>query len=135
MPTFRQGVRWQKVGVFTNDNGVVFVPTIAHMPIQHRQRWFLKEWRKHRGLSQEKLAERLGIYKGDVSNLETGKRRYNQDILAALAQALECEPADLIMRDPSSSDSIWSIWEHASEGERADIVRVAEALTKGKKSG
>lgn len=103
------------------------------MPTQPRQRWFLKEWRKHRGLSQEKLAERLGIYKGDVSNLETGKRRYNQDILEALADALQCDPADLIMRDPTSQ-TIWTIWENASEGERADIVRVAEALTKGKKA-
>jgi DNA-binding Xre family transcriptional regulator len=134
MPTFRQGGAGEKVAISANDTTVGFVPTIAHMPTQTRQRWFLKEWRKHRGLSQEKLAERLGIYKGDVSNLENGKRRYNQDILEALAEALACEPADLIMRNPTS-ESIWSIWEQASEGERADIVRVAEALTKGKKAG
>lgn len=104
------------------------------MPTKPRQRWFLKEWRKHKGLSQEKLAERLGIHKGDISNLEKGKRRYNQDILEALADALECEPADLIMRDPTEPESIWSLWDHASEGERNDIRRLAEVVLR-KKTG
>ena len=104
------------------------------MPIRDRQKWFLKEGRTHRGLSQEKLAERIGVFKGDISNLEKGKRRYNQDILEALADALECEPADLIMRNPTDPESIWSIWEHASEGERSDIRRLAEVVTK-KKAG
>jgi len=104
------------------------------MSIKHRQRWFLKEWRKHKGLSQEKLAEKLGIHKGDISNLEKGKRRYNQDILEALADALECEPADLIMRNPADPDNIWSIWDKAGEGERNDIRRLAEVIL-SKKAG
>jgi transcriptional regulator with XRE-family HTH domain len=100
------------------------------MSIRPRQKWFLKEWRKFRGLSQEKLGERIGVSKGDISNWEKGKRRYNQDLLEQLAEALECEPADLIMRDPTDPESIWTIWEHASEGEKQDIRRLAEVVVR-----
>jgi len=110
-----------------------------------RQRWFLREWRKYRGLSQEKLAERVSLltqqyekpvalHKGDVSNLEKGKRRYNQDVLEALAEALETDPASLLMRDPTEPENIWSIWEQANEGQRATIREIAEAITH-KKAG
>lgn len=105
------------------------------MPIQHRQKFFLKEWRKYRGLSQEKLAARVGIHKGDISNYEKGKRRYNQDLLEALADALECEPADLIMRDPTQPEALWSLWDHASEGEREEIRRFADYTVNRKKAG
>lgn len=105
------------------------------MPIRPRRKWFLKEWRKFRGLSQERLADRLGVHKGDISNLENGKRRYNQDVLEALADALECEPADLIMRDPTDPEAFWTLWEQASEGEREDIRRLAEVLMQRKKAG
>lgn len=33
----------------------------------------LKKWRKDNDLSQAQLAKRLGIYQGDVSNIERGK--------------------------------------------------------------
>jgi transcriptional regulator with XRE-family HTH domain len=71
-----------------------------------RKRWFLKEWREFRGLSQEQLADRvtdltvgwgeraMKLNKSDVSKLERGKRRYNADQLEALAEVLRCEPAD-----------------------------------------
>lgn len=99
------------------------------MPARDRQKWFLKEWRKYRGLSQEKLAERLGWYKGDISNLEKGKRRYNQDVLEQLADALELpRPGYLVMVDPTDPNGIWSLWEEASEGERLDIIRLAKVV-------
>jgi transcriptional regulator with XRE-family HTH domain len=109
------------------------MPTFIHM--SNRPKWFLKEWRKFRGLSQDKLAERLGVHKGDISNWEKGKRRYNQDLLEQLADALQCEPADLIMRDPTQPEAIWSIWDHASEGQKEEIRRFAEFTVKEKKAG
>ena len=69
-------------------------------------RWFLKEWRKDRGYSQERLAEMIGTTKGYLSDLERGVRRYNQDLLEQLALALNCTPADLIRRRPTDPDSI-----------------------------
>lgn len=104
------------------------------MPIRDRQQWFLKEWRTFRGLSQEKLAERLGWHKGDISNLERRRRRYNQDVLEALAEALDLSsPGLLVMVNPLES-TMWSTWEQASDAERRDIERLA-AVVIHKKAG
>lgn len=99
-------------------------------PIQKRppQRHFIKEWRKHRGLTQEALAERAGMTPNNLSQLENHKQRYSADGLDALAQALDCEPAQLLMVDPSKDDAIWSIWERAKPAERQQIIAVARAL-------
>lgn len=53
--------------------------------------------------------EEMGVSmsKGSLSRIENGEQPYSQPILEALAQALDCEPGDLIMRDPNSP--LWSI--------------------------
>jgi transcriptional regulator with XRE-family HTH domain len=61
---------------------------------------FIKEWRAHRALTQPQLAERLGTSKQSISRIEKGEQPYTQESLEALAQALDCTPADLISRDP-----------------------------------
>lgn len=94
--------------------------------------FYLREWRKYRGLTQDQLAERVGTSKGYVSDLERGVRRYNQDLLELLPDALRCDPADLLMRDPSKEDSIWSLWESAKPGERQQIAAVVRAMVSTK---
>lgn len=93
-----------------------------------RRRHFLKEWRTFRGLTMDRLADRLEISKATLSRLESGKQPYTQDTLEALADALSCEPADLIMRDPTSPGAIWSLWEKASPAQRQQIESVVRAL-------
>ncbi len=93
-----------------------------------KQRWFLKEWRKHRGYSQQRLADMLETSKGYISDLENGNRPYNQDFLERLSDALMCTPADLIMRDPSQPDLIYSIWETLSPVERVQAAAVIKAI-------
>ena len=94
----------------------------------NKTRWFLKEWRKHRGYTQERLAEMTGLSKPYVSQLETGKRQYTQELLEHFAEALRCEPADLIIRDPSDPTGIWSIWDQLKPVERAQVVEIAKTL-------
>ncbi|HTM76766.1 MAG TPA: helix-turn-helix transcriptional regulator [Devosia sp.] len=94
----------------------------------NRQRHFIREWRAYRGLTQELLADRLGISKASLSRIETGRQPYTQDMLEALAEALMCDPADLIMRDPTTQDAMWSLWESASPAEKAQITSVVRAL-------
>lgn len=91
-------------------------------------RHFIREWRKFRGLNQEQLAERIGIGKPYVSKIETGKRRYDQPFLEAAAEALNCTPADLLVRDPSDPEGIWSIWDDLKPAERVQAVSVIKAL-------
>lgn len=60
----------------------------------------LRQWRAARRLTAAQLAERAGLSPTYISHLETGKRRYNQDSLEALAKALDCSPGDLLAVAP-----------------------------------
>lgn len=95
-----------------------------------KQRHFIKEWRKFRGLTQERLGERVGVERSYVNKIENGKRRYDQPFLEAAAKALQCEPADLIMRDPSQPGAIWSIWDQIPATEREQAAKVLQAFIK-----
>jgi transcriptional regulator with XRE-family HTH domain len=92
-------------------------------------RHFIKQWRKHRGLTQEQLAERIGIARSYLTKIERGDRRYDQPFLEHAADALRCEPADLIMRNPTAEEGIWSVWEKLSPAERVQAVAVIKAIS------
>jgi DNA-binding XRE family transcriptional regulator len=53
-------------------------------------------WRKHRQLSQQALAEQVGISKAYLSQLESGKRSGAVQIRSRLAQALRVDLDDLV---------------------------------------
>jgi transcriptional regulator with XRE-family HTH domain len=97
---------------------------------KNRRPHFFKQWRAKRGLSQERLAERLETSVASVSRVESGKQPYTQDYLEALAAALQVDPASLIMRDPDDPDMMWSIWENAKQGERKRILEAARTIVK-----
>ncbi len=93
-----------------------------------QQPHYIREWRKHRGLTQEQLAERIGIARSYLTKIERGDRRYDQPFLEAAADALQCQPGDLIMRDPTDVGGLWSIWEQLQPIERVQAVAVLRAL-------
>jgi transcriptional regulator with XRE-family HTH domain len=66
----------------------------------NRMRVFLREWREHLDLTQEQVAERIGTTKGTVSRMEMKTREPNLGYLAAFAEAIDRELADLF-RDPA----------------------------------
>lgn len=94
------------------------------------RRTFIREWRNHRGLSLEALAERIGITHASLSRIETRKQPYSQPILEALAAELQTDPASLLMRDPSDPEGMWSIWDQAKHGEKRAIVEHAKIILK-----
>lgn len=106
-----------------------------------RKRWFLKEWREHRGLSQEALADQMTeitedwgdramkVNKSDVSKLERGKRRYNGDQLEVLAQILQCEPGDLISYTPEEAAEVKRMVCIIVRRGRSSDLRLLRALT------
>lgn len=57
-----------------------------------------------------------------------------QSLLEAAADYLETDAASLLMRDPTQPENIWSLWEHASIGERRQIETYAAFIT-GRKAG
>lgn len=90
---------------------------------------FLKQWREYRnGMTQEQLAERTGLTQGMISHLETGRTDYTGNILILLADALQCEPQDLIMRNPLDTEAPWSIWETLPPPEQRQAVEILKAL-------
>ena len=95
-------------------------------------RHFIRQWRKYRGLTQEQLAERIGIARSYLTKIERGDRRYDQPFLEHAAEALRCEPGDLVMRDPTTAESLWSVWERLTPPERAQAVAVIEALSRAR---
>lgn len=56
----------------------------------------LRVWRRYRDLTQQQVADRAGISKSYLSQLESGKRRGTPDVLARLAGALDVALDDLI---------------------------------------
>jgi len=59
--------------------------------------WHLLAWRKHLGLTQEQVAERMETNKGQVAKLESGKQRMNDRWIAAFADAYGISQARLLM--------------------------------------
>ena len=101
---------------------------VRPIPKRLHAKLFLKEWRLHRGYSQEQLAEMVGVTQGQISQLERGLINYTQPMLEALAEALSCDPADLLVRNPADPSGIWSIWDTLDPPEKLQAVEVIKAL-------
>ncbi|SNZ20929.1 helix-turn-helix domain-containing protein [Cohaesibacter gelatinilyticus] len=71
-----------------------------------RQKWYLREWRKYRGLTQEQLAEAIESTKQTVSRMESGYSPYNQPFLEACADALDVKAYELLLGAPSSNATV-----------------------------
>ncbi len=93
-----------------------------------RQKQHFKAWRKYRGLTQEQLADRIGIARSYLTKIERGDRRYDQPFLEAAAYALRCEPGDLITRDPTDPEGLWSIYDGLTPPDRIRAVAVIKAM-------
>lgn len=102
----------------------------ADMAKSPSSRHFIRAWRKDRGLTLEQLAERIGMTHQNLGKIERGLVPYNQTLLELLADALRCEPADLIMRDPAQKNSLWTIYEALSPTQRIQLVEIGETLKK-----
>jgi transcriptional regulator with XRE-family HTH domain len=58
--------------------------------------WYLKEWLGATDTTQAELGRRTDYPKAKVSDLVTGKQRYNRDILNDVAKALNIAPYELL---------------------------------------
>jgi transcriptional regulator with XRE-family HTH domain len=105
--------------------------TVRPMPAKRqRRRWFLRQWREYRNLSQEKLADRVGLTQGMISQLEGGKVNFTAEHLDILSEALMCEPADLLVRNPQDPEAPWSIWETLAPAQKVQAIEIMKALKK-----
>lgn len=84
--------------------------------------YFFRAWRKYRQLTQEQLAERVNMSVSSISQLETGKQGFTDTTLMALADALSCEPGDLLSRDPRLEGAVVDLMRLIKQKDAAQSV-------------
>lgn len=89
---------------------------------------FFREWRTFRGLSQERAAELIGIDRTSLGRIENGKQIYSEPVVEAMANAYQCDPNDLFVRDPNDPEGLWAIIDGIPATGRAQAVAVLKAL-------
>lgn len=112
---------------------------------------FLREWRKHRGLSMEAACEaasaivqdrivaegeegslaKIGLSQPNLSRIENGKTPYNQTLLEILAEVYRTDIPSLIMRNPDEPEGIWSIYDQLPPTEKPVALKVLRGLKTG----
>ncbi len=65
----------------------------------------LKFYRKEKSISQEKLAEMCNCATGSIGCMECGKTLPSFEMIVKIATALKIHPADLFLRNASSTVS------------------------------
>lgn len=98
-------------------------------------RIFLQAWREHRGLTQEKLADRMDMSPSNLSRLENGRIAYTQQRLEAAAAALLIEPGDLF-RDPEAPEAeVVDLLRLLSPDDQRRAAEFTRALAQTRKAG
>src|SRR5262245_739637 len=95
-----------------------------------QRKTFIREWRKHRGLTLQGLADRLDMTPSHFSMLERGVRGYTQETLEKVASALDTDVASLLARDPLEPPHLATIWEKAKPAQRNKILEIARTIVK-----
>lgn len=94
-----------------------------------RAKHFVREWRQHRKLTQQQLADAIGTTPATISRIEKGGMPYIQDTLEPIAVALRTTPAALISRRPGENDQdLWLLLQQADEGQRSKITAIVRRL-------
>lgn len=81
----------------------------------------IRELRMEAGFSQQALADRIGVSKPTISDLERGNMKLDLEYMRRLAVALDVLPADLMPR----SDNPWAL--SAEERDLIERMRAAAA--------
>jgi transcriptional regulator with XRE-family HTH domain len=104
------------------------VPRIGRKQKSHL---YIKEWMEARGLSDQKMADRIGVERPTITRWRTEQHRLNPEKIAAIAAALDIEPAEL-WRPPHrpSVDALLRDADDATLQRAAEVVRLI-AGTKG----
>lgn len=117
---------WTYPALQTDNGGMAHNPML--IPKDGPPRHYVREWRKFRGLTQERLAERTPYSNGAISQLETGRTSYTQDMIEALAQALDCLPGDLISRNPYAEGDVVFLFNALSDDKRRIAIEMLKTL-------
>mgnify|MGYP000944928981 FL=1 len=101
-----------------------------------KRRIYFKEWRKHRDLTQKQVVDRLSMHddellpktEASLSRLENRKQQYSERVLEALADVYECEPEDLLGRDPKKEGKVIDMFRRFGEERLRQAMAILDAL-------
>jgi len=102
---------------------------------RNRSKTYIKAWRNLRELSQEKVAEKIGISRENYGRIESGKVPYNQDYLELCAETLNCTPADLLGCDPKMQnlvEQLHALVVRAHHSDQKRVLDIAKTLIENK---
>ncbi|HIS35869.1 TPA: helix-turn-helix transcriptional regulator [Candidatus Scatousia excrementigallinarum] len=92
----------------------------------------VKEFRKQQKLTQEKLAEIIGVDNGYISKLEVGQNFPSISTLEKIATALNIELYELFQftkgKDKDFKQEIISIYDNLNKEKQYTLYRVAKAM-------
>ncbi len=92
----------------------------------------VKEFRKQRKLTQEKLAEIIGVDNGYISKLEVGQNFPSISTLEKIAEALDVELYALFQftqgKEKDFRSEIISIYDSLNKEKQYTLYRVAKAM-------
>lgn len=86
-----------------------YYPNMATPP---RHDWYLRAWMDATKMRQSDIMKATGYVKAKMSDLATGKQRFNRDILNEVAAALNIRPYELLMH-PDEAMAIRRVRESA----------------------
>lgn len=96
------------------------------------RRFYLRELRLALGLTQEDVAAAAGATKGQISQLETGHTRYNEDWVERLCCALQVEPIALFIRPGDVGGALFgrllAAWPKIPLQRQNDLINLAESF-------
>lgn len=98
------------VPVSGNDSDLAVLHNFRMAKPRHREEgkpgWFVAEWLEYLNMQQTDLIDATGRSKGRISELVTGKQRFNEDDLLAFSKALEVRRGFLLDVNPLTSDPL-----------------------------
>lgn len=110
------------------------VPTDDARGHTFAMRFRLAQYRKERKMTQQQVADALGISVGLYNQLESGKRRMNETYLGDLAALYSVSPVQLIVDDVRNDplfDELDAAWRLLSPAERRILVSSAKGIAAG----
>jgi transcriptional regulator with XRE-family HTH domain len=95
---------------------------------KEKPRHFIKEWRKSKNWTQERLAGLVEMSTSSISQIETGEQGYSQETLERLAHVFGCEPGELLMRNPLDKNAPWSLVDSLKPANKAKVAEYIQLL-------
>ena len=93
----------------------------------------IRKYRKAHGLSQEQLAEKIGISVTHMSHIETGNTKLSLQVFVDIAKSLEVQTDDLLFDSPSMREKSYSELEDVLENCSTMQIRIITDIAKSAK--